>query len=178
MLAIITGFMGMANETAKGKSFPVSSRGVAKFRRSAAPQRRILLAFIHSESQAGKFIEGPDNSSLIAPSFQHDDTGMRIGFGCDAAQVASTDLFSFLDGNTSFPDIDKDAFELGLGAVIYAVDFLPAIREKKHQMVLLGQINLMDVITIKPGLEHFQEIVKSTGLHDHSPLLFCIAEIS
>ena len=114
----------MANETAKGKFFPVSSRGVAKSRRSAAPQRTILRAFIHSESQAGKVIAGPDNSSLIAPSLQDNGSGVGTGFECEATQVGSTDLFNFLDGNTSFPDTDKDALELGLGAVISLMDIL------------------------------------------------------
>jgi hypothetical protein len=56
--------MGTAHERANGKLSPVSSRGVEKSRRSAAPQRTIFCTFIHSVSQEGKVVEGIDNSYL------------------------------------------------------------------------------------------------------------------
>jgi hypothetical protein len=61
---MIRGFMGIPHERAKEKPCPVSSWGVEKSRRSAAPQRTIFCAFIHSVSQEGKEVEGRDNSYL------------------------------------------------------------------------------------------------------------------
>ena len=54
ILAIIPGFMGIAQESATGNFSPFSSRGVEKSRRSAAPQRAISFSSIHSASHAGK----------------------------------------------------------------------------------------------------------------------------
>jgi hypothetical protein len=62
--AIIWGFIGIAHERAKGNLCPVSSVGVKKPRRSAAPHRAIMWTSIHSASQAGAFIGKPDNSDL------------------------------------------------------------------------------------------------------------------
>jgi hypothetical protein len=69
--------MGMAHERAKGKLRPVSSRGVEKSRRSAAPQRSIFRSFIHAVSQEGKVEKGTvskvlkivNNSSLLEMDF-------------------------------------------------------------------------------------------------------------
>jgi hypothetical protein len=56
--------MGIAHERAKGKLRPVSSWGVEKSRRSAAPQRTIFCASIHPVNQQGKVVEGTGNSYL------------------------------------------------------------------------------------------------------------------
>jgi hypothetical protein len=65
MLTIISGFIGIAQERAKGNLCPVSSRGVEKSCRSAAPHRVILCTFIHSVSQVGAIIAGSYNSYLV-----------------------------------------------------------------------------------------------------------------
>jgi hypothetical protein len=65
ILTIIGGFIGIAHERAKGNLCPVSSWGVEKSRRCAAPHRVTLCTSIHSVSQIEAIIDGLDNSYLV-----------------------------------------------------------------------------------------------------------------
>ena len=86
----------MAHERAKGKQCPVSSSGVGKSRRSAAPQRSILCSFIHAVSQEGKVekesifkaLEIVNNSSLPEMDFK------SLGYGSILTAHANTRAFT------------------------------------------------------------------------------------